>query len=127
MRENTKVERAVGIEPTVASLAPTPRALLLPAWWVTRESNPVCQRRRIYSPVQSPMLLVTLGARIGGRRRNRTPDDYVTLVFKTSCRPFSGAFHRDRWRRVKGSNLRSANRDYGLASRCITSLPTHRS
>ena len=28
-------------------------------WWVTRDSNPVCLRRQIYSLLQSPMLLVT--------------------------------------------------------------------
>ncbi len=28
-------------------------------WWVTRESNPICRRRRIYDPLQSPMLLAT--------------------------------------------------------------------
>ena len=28
-------------------------------WWVARDLNPVCQRRWIYSPLQSPMLLAT--------------------------------------------------------------------
>ena len=34
-------------------------------WWVTSESNQVCQRRLIYSQVQSPVLLVTLYSCLG--------------------------------------------------------------
>lgn len=60
---------------------------------------------------------------IGGGRRNRTPNLSVTPVFKTGCRPFSGAL---RWRKEPGSNRRDLSVGYWLATRRIAALPSFR-
>jgi hypothetical protein len=59
--------------------------------------------------------------RIGGGWRNRTPSGDATLVFKTSCRPFSGTL-----RMADGEGIEPSLAvipGYGLASRRITTLP----
>jgi hypothetical protein len=55
------LERATGIGPVYSAwkAGASPLGQARKIWWVARESNPVCRRRRIYSPVQSPVLLAT--------------------------------------------------------------------
>jgi hypothetical protein len=50
----------------------------------------------------------------GGRRRNRTPDLAVTLVFRTSRQPSSGAFH---WYPCADSNREPPRSKRGTSTR----------
>ena len=64
-----------------------------------------------------PVTAVRLSAcalRIGGRRRNRTPDLAVTLGFRTSRQPSSGAFH---WYPCADSNRKPPRSKRGTSTR----------